>query len=138
MDCSPACLQMIAKHYGKNYRLEHLRGNCFRTREGVSLLGISEVADKTGFRTTGVKITFEQLCETPLPCIVHWKQRHFIVVYEVKRVKPLRDRVKIGESLSVREGCSPCETHLPSTKIDCRVTASPTFINLHQQCHQPK
>ncbi|MDR2358259.1 MAG: peptidase domain-containing ABC transporter [Prevotellaceae bacterium] len=84
MDCGPACLQMIAKYYGKNYRLEHLRDNCFLTREGVSLLGISEAAEKIGFRTTGVKITFEQLCEAPLPCIVHWKQRHFVVVYGVK------------------------------------------------------
>jgi hypothetical protein len=54
MDCGPACLQMIAKHYGRNYRLESLRDNCFLTREGVSLLGISEAAEKTGFRTTGV------------------------------------------------------------------------------------
>jgi ATP-binding cassette subfamily B protein len=74
MDCGPACLQMIAKHYGKNYRLENLRDNCFLTREGVSLLGISEAAEKIGLRTTGVKITLEQLCEAPLPCIVHWKQ----------------------------------------------------------------
>jgi ATP-binding cassette subfamily B protein len=85
MDCGPACLQMIARHYGKNYRLERMRDNCFLTREGVSLLGISDAAEKIGFRTTGVKITFEQLCETPLPCIVHWKQRHFAVVYEIKK-----------------------------------------------------
>ncbi|MDR2410932.1 MAG: hypothetical protein LBE13_22860, partial [Bacteroidales bacterium] len=85
MDCGPACLQMIAKHYGKHYRLEHLREHCFLTREGVSLLGISEAAEKIGFRTTGVKITFEQLCEAPLPCIVHWKQRHFVVVYSPPR-----------------------------------------------------
>jgi ABC-type bacteriocin/lantibiotic exporter with double-glycine peptidase domain len=68
MDCGPACLQMVAKHYGKHYRLEHLRDNCFLTREGVSLLGISEASEKIGFRTTGVKITFEQLCEAP-PCL---------------------------------------------------------------------
>jgi ATP-binding cassette subfamily B protein len=83
MDCGPACLQMIAKHYGKHYRQEYLRDNCFLTREGVSLLGISEAAEKIEFRTTGVKITFEQLCEAPLPCIVHWKQRHFVVVYHL-------------------------------------------------------
>ncbi|MCL2097443.1 MAG: peptidase domain-containing ABC transporter [Bacteroidales bacterium] len=85
MDCGPACLQMIAKHYGRNYSLQGLRENCFLTREGVSMLGISEAAEKIGFRTTGARISFEQLAEAPLPCIVHWKQNHFVVVYDIKR-----------------------------------------------------
>jgi len=85
-DCGPSCLRMIAKYYGKNYSLQFLRENCFITREGVSLLGISEAAEKIGFRTIGVKISFEQLInETQLPCIAHWKQNHFVVVYKVKR-----------------------------------------------------
>ncbi len=83
MDCGPACLQMVAKYYGRNYTQQGLRDSCFLTREGVSLLGISEAAEKIGFRTTGVKIAFEQLAEAPLPCIVHWKQNHFVVVYKV-------------------------------------------------------
>ncbi len=84
MDCGPACLQMVAKYYGRNYSLPGLREQCFLSREGVSLLGISEAAEKIGFRTTGVKITFEQLLQSPLPCIVHWKQNHFVVVYGIK------------------------------------------------------
>jgi ABC-type bacteriocin/lantibiotic exporter with double-glycine peptidase domain len=40
---------MVAKHYGKEYSLEYLRDNCFLTREGVSLFGISEAAEKIGF-----------------------------------------------------------------------------------------
>jgi ATP-binding cassette subfamily B protein len=96
MDCGPACLRMIAKHYGKHYRLEHLRDQCFLTREGVSLLGISEAAERIGFRTTGVKITFEQLAQAPLPCIVHWKQRHFVVVYHLPN--PSKGGAKICSS----------------------------------------
>ncbi|OFX41326.1 MAG: ABC transporter ATP-binding protein [Bacteroidetes bacterium GWA2_32_17] len=85
MDCGPTCLRMLAKHYGRSYTLQYLRKKSFITREGVSMLGISDAAESIGFRTIGVKVDFEKLCsEAPLPCIVHWKQNHFIVVYEIK------------------------------------------------------
>lgn len=83
MDCGPACLKMIAGYYGKNFSLENLRKRCYITREGVSFLGLSEAADSLGFRTIGVKIPFNTfLLNVPLPCIVHWKQKHFVVVYK--------------------------------------------------------
>jgi len=85
MDCGPACLKMIASYYKVNHSLESLRKRCYITREGVSFLGLSEAADSIGFRTIGVKIPFELLNEkVPLPCIVHWKQKHFVVVYKIK------------------------------------------------------
>jgi ATP-binding cassette subfamily B protein len=85
MDCGPACLKMVSAFYRKNFSLETIRRKCFITREGVSFLGLSEAADSLGFKTLGVKISFEMLEENvPLPCIVHWKQRHFIVVYKIK------------------------------------------------------
>ena len=88
MDCGPSCLRMIAKHYGKHYSLETLRQHSFITREGVSMLGISDAAEYIGFRTSGVMISFEQLVEeAPLPCIVHWNQNPFVTVYDVKRNK---------------------------------------------------
>ena len=86
MDCGPTCLRMIAKFYGKNYSLQSLREKCHITKEGVSMLGISDAAEAIGFRSTGVKLTWEQLRdELPLPCIVHWEQKHFIVVIEIKK-----------------------------------------------------
>jgi ATP-binding cassette, subfamily B, bacterial len=88
MDCGPACLKMVAGFYQMNFSLESLRKKCYITREGVSFLGLSEAADSLGFRTLGVKITFEVLTENvPLPCIVHWRQRHFIVVYKISKGK---------------------------------------------------
>lgn len=88
MDCGPTCLRMVAKYYGKNYSLQYLRENCFITREGVSLLGISEAAEKIGLHTIGVSISFDTLVnEVNLPCIVHWNQNHFVVVYKIKRNK---------------------------------------------------
>lgn len=86
MDCGPTCLRMIARHYGRSYSLQNLRERCHITREGVSMLGISDAAESIGLRATGVKITWEQLRdEMSLPCIVHWNQRHFVVVYEIRK-----------------------------------------------------
>lgn len=86
MDCGPSCLRMIAKHYGKTYTLETLRERCFITREGVSMLGISDAAEGIGFKTLGVKISFKQLVEEArLPCILHWNQNHFVVCYDIKK-----------------------------------------------------
>jgi len=84
MDCGLTCLRMIAKYYGKTYSLHYLRSRSYITREGVSMLGISEAAENVGFRTKGYRLTWEELRdEVPLPCIVHWKQRHFVVVYKI-------------------------------------------------------
>jgi len=71
-----------------NFSLESLRKKCYITREGVSFLGLSEAADSLGFRTIGVKVHFEVLNENvPFPCIVHWRQKHFVVVYKIKNDK---------------------------------------------------
>ncbi|MEO7045793.1 MAG: cysteine peptidase family C39 domain-containing protein, partial [Ferruginibacter sp.] len=80
MDCGPTCLRMIAKHYGRHYKADTLRNNAGFSKAGVSLLGISETAEKIGFRTRGVKLTLEQLKEAPLPCMLHWDQHHFVVL----------------------------------------------------------
>lgn len=86
MDCGPACVQMVARHYGRHYTLETLRQKCHISREGVSLLGISEAAEGIGFKTVGARLSFEQLKnEAPLPCIAHWKQRHFVVVHKIRK-----------------------------------------------------
>ena len=88
MDCGPTCLRMIAKYYGRNYNLQFLRECSFITREGVSMLGISDAAEQIGFRTMGVQITLDQLrTDIPLPCILHWNQRHFVVCYKIKKGK---------------------------------------------------
>ncbi|OWY20816.1 peptidase domain-containing ABC transporter [Sphingobacteriales bacterium UPWRP_1] len=84
MDCGISCLRMIAKYYGKHYSLQFLRQQSYIDREGASLLGISDAANSIGLQTMGVQLSFEQLSEdVPLPCIVHWQQRHFVVVYKI-------------------------------------------------------
>ena len=102
MDCGPTCLRMIAKHYGRNYTLQTLRSKSFITREGVSMLGISDAAENIGFRTTGLRTTFEQLAEEkPFPCILHWNQNHFVVCYDIKKKKN-NYHIKISDPASGR------------------------------------
>lgn len=86
MDCGPTCLRMIAKHYKRTISLEKLRKLSETTRVGSSLRGISQAAEKIGFRALGVKINYENLEENaPLPCICFWNERHFVVVYKIKK-----------------------------------------------------
>jgi len=92
MDCGPTCLRMIAMHYGKHYNAETLRQIAGYSKQGVSLLGISETAEKIGFRTRGVKITFKQIKEAPFPCVLHWDQNHFVVLTYISR-----NRCKIND-----------------------------------------
>ncbi|HEY6978768.1 MAG TPA: peptidase domain-containing ABC transporter [Chitinophagaceae bacterium] len=87
-DCGPSCIRMIANHYGKNFSLEFFKENCSMFRQGISLAGLSEMAEKTGFRTLYVKVNFEKMVEkAPLPAVAHWDQDHFIVVYKIKNNK---------------------------------------------------
>jgi len=86
MDCDPSCLAMIAKHYGQQADKEQLRKICSLGKEGVSLLGISKAAENLGFKTIGGRLSFEMLYqEDPMPCIIHWNQNHFVVVYKIKK-----------------------------------------------------
>ncbi len=85
MDCGPACLRIVAKFFGRHYNTETLRELTWKSREGVSLLSISDAAEKIGFRTQGVRITAEKLRQIQLPAIIHWTQNHFVVLYKIKQ-----------------------------------------------------
>lgn len=85
MQCGVACLSMVCAHYGKKYSIDALSHICFATTEGVSLLGISQAAEKLGLETVSGKIATEQLAKAELPCILHWNQNHFVVLYKVSK-----------------------------------------------------
>jgi ATP-binding cassette, subfamily B, bacterial len=85
MDCGPACIRMVTSTYNKTYPLQYLRDNCFITREGVSILGIGEAANRIGFETISASLTLKKLLEMPMPSILHWNQNHFVVLYKIKK-----------------------------------------------------
>ncbi|MCR4570898.1 MAG: peptidase domain-containing ABC transporter [Bacteroidales bacterium] len=88
MDCGPTCLRIIAEHYGRIIPADSLREACHITKNGVSLLGISDAAESIGMHSVSVKLTWEQLRdEATFPCVVHWNQNHFVVVYKIAKHK---------------------------------------------------
>lgn len=88
MDCGVCCLKMITTFYNRNYHIETLRKITSAGVDGVSLLGISKAAEQIGFKTMGGLISIQCLISKGiLPCILHWEQNHFVVLYKIKKTK---------------------------------------------------
>ena len=85
MQCGVTCLRMICAYWGKEYPAEYLDRLCGASREGVSLLGISETAAELGLKSVCGRLTTGQLAEVELPAILHWNQNHFVVLYRISR-----------------------------------------------------
>lgn len=85
MQCGIACLSMICKYFGQDYSLKFLEQFCSATIEGVSLKGIEDAAQCIGLKTHGGLVSLRNLKKLPLPCILHWNQNHFVVLYKINR-----------------------------------------------------
>jgi len=122
MDCGPACLRMVAQHYGRHYRQDFLRDKAFLTREGVSLLGMGDAAEAIGMRSLGIRVPFEKLKQAvPLPCIAHWKQNHFVVVHRIIALQ-------VSEQMR-RRGAMRINAH----RLDIQIKAGEIPGLLHKQ-----
>lgn len=147
MDCGPTCLRMIAKYYGRTYSLQTLRDRSFITREGVSMLGISDAAESIGFRTQGVKISIEQLeKEIPLPCMLHWNQNHFVICYAIQRKKKhlffkISDPAK-GKYVMEEDDFKKCWISTISKSCECgtalALSPAPEFYNYEDDQEKQK
>lgn len=85
MQCGIACMCMICRHLGKNLSLQFLEKHCHPSKEGVSLKGISDLCDALHLDCVAGKVSVNELEECPLPCILHWNQNHFVVLYKIDR-----------------------------------------------------
>lgn len=85
MHCGVASLAMICSHFGLECSTQWLEKRCFPTREGVSLKAIADAARDVGLDSVAAKVSLDKLAEAPLPCILHWNQNHFVVLYRVSR-----------------------------------------------------
>ena len=85
MQCGIACLSMISDYHGQAYSLDEMSKLCFATTEGVSLMALKDAADAIGLESECVKTTIDDLCGELLPCILHWNQTHFVVLYAISR-----------------------------------------------------
>lgn len=86
MDCGPTCLKMIARFHGKHCNINGLKQAAGFGKDGVSLLGVSIAAENIGFRTQGVRLSYHELTKNaPLPCIILWGQKHFVVLADCRK-----------------------------------------------------
>lgn len=85
MHCGVASLAMVCRHYGLKCSPQWLEARCFPTREGVSLMALSDAAVDVGLKSVAAKVSLDALQEAPLPCILHWNQNHFVVLYRISR-----------------------------------------------------
>lgn len=84
MQCGMTCLQMVLEYYGHKYSSSYLNEICHPTVEGISMLGISEAAKKLGLDVECGYLSIDTLSHIQLPCILHWNQKHFVVLYKIK------------------------------------------------------
>ncbi|MFX0200574.1 MAG: peptidase domain-containing ABC transporter [Candidatus Hodarchaeota archaeon] len=81
--CGTTCIMMIARYYGKDFSSSRLRELAHVDLSGSSMAGLASAAEQLGFSTRGMKLDYDTLMSVHLPCIVHWRGYHYIVVYRV-------------------------------------------------------
>ena len=84
MQCGIACLQMVCEYHGRKVSASEVEELCPSTAEGVSMLGMGRAAEALGLHTVSGRLSVDMLAKAPLPCILHWRQRHFVVLHRIK------------------------------------------------------
>lgn len=135
MDCGPTCLRMLAKYHGKSYSIQKLRTICQVNRSGVNLLGVSEAAEKIGFRTLGIKLDIQQLKQVELPCLLHWRQNHFVILFKIRKgvfyvADPAVGIISLTEDQFRRNWFSNKELH---NGISLLMSTTPDFFDMEDE-----
>jgi ATP-binding cassette subfamily B protein len=135
MDCGATALRIVFKYYGQLVSIHKIRKLCQTTKNGVNLLGISEAAERLGFRTYGVRLSLEQLNEAELPCILHWNQNHFVVLYKIRKGKyyisdPASGLVTYDEKEFAKNWFSTKELH---AGLSLLLSPGPDFYQLDEE-----
>ncbi|WP_353723280.1 peptidase domain-containing ABC transporter [Dyadobacter sp. 676] len=125
MDCGPTCLRIVAKYYGRHYSAQTIRDKTDIGKTGVSMMSLADTAEQIGFRTAGVRLNLFQLIEqAQLPCILHWEQNHYVVLYKINGDWPwlgrdllrnIRGGRKSGVSHATDARRHEQHPHLPNT-----------------------
>ena len=86
-DCGLTCIRMIAKSYGVNIPMRYLHSISDLNRLGMSIKDITLCCQKVGMDSVAVQIRAEHIESMPLPAILFWQQRHFVVLYKYNSKK---------------------------------------------------
>ena len=141
MDCGATCLRMVAKHFGKTIGINNLRNQSQYSRDGVSILGIANAAENIGFKTLAVNIVSNGLInDAPLPCILHWNQNHFVVLYKATKNKftiadPAKGIIKLSKQEFLKSWLSTIQL---GEQKGIALLLEPTAAFFNQQNEQSK
>ena len=96
-DCGISCLQIISKYYGKFFSIQDIRYLSSVSKEGLSLYELGLTSERLGLKSLPVKVEFEKLIgNIPLPCIAHWRNNHYVVIYKITRKTVYVSDPKVG------------------------------------------
>lgn len=85
MQCGVTCLQMICAWYGKKMTVADIERICPPAVGGVSMLALKRTAEELRLRAMAGRVALRDIEDIPLPCIMHWRQNHFVVLYGIRR-----------------------------------------------------
>ncbi|MDJ0798749.1 MAG: peptidase domain-containing ABC transporter [Calothrix sp. MO_167.B12] len=83
-DCGAACVASIAKYYGHNFAINHIREAINTGKKGTTLLGLRQGTEALGFHAESGKVApnaIPHLTDKLLPAIIHWQGCHWVVLY---------------------------------------------------------
>ena len=108
IDCGPTCIQMLAAFYGKKYSIREIKQLCSLTRIGISLNDIIIVCNKIGLKAIPIRPNLTEIDNIPLPCILYWRQEHFVVLHKINKnqyyiADPGYGKIKINKDTFIRE-----------------------------------
>lgn len=135
LDCGPTCLKMITKYFGRTFTIQKLRSLCQITHGGVTFLDMSEAAEKLGLHSVGAKLDVAQLKELELPCILHWRQNHFVILYNIRKgffyiMDPATGPMKLTEKEFITNWMASVEY---SNGVALFITSTPRFYELDDE-----
>lgn len=84
-DCGFACVKMISEYFGYSVSIEELKSLVDFSRQGVSIKNICELLTTLRIDSAVVRATLDNLNDSPLPIILYWEQKHFVVLYKIDK-----------------------------------------------------
>ncbi|MBX6381239.1 MAG: peptidase domain-containing ABC transporter [Thermoflavifilum aggregans] len=118
-DCGPACLAMVAYHYGLHYTVAQLKKFCEVTRSGVSVRDILTGARAIDLQGDAYRVAVDYASQLPVPSILHWKQDHFVVLYRIQQTSrqtyyyiadPAYGKIRLDEEIFLKEWAGSSDT----------------------------
>ncbi len=82
-DCGLTCIRMVARHFGLKVPMKYLHSITDMSRLGMSVMDILNCFSRLDIESRPVRLGIDYLDRMPLPAILFWQQRHFVVLYKI-------------------------------------------------------